>query len=67
MKEYVYVFDYSTERILRITIDEKDKQQQLEEDIYDIDNILRRRGLKEIQCAYLFSEKVLEIENAELV
>ena len=66
MKEYVYVFDYSTERILRITIDDEDKL-HCSDDVYDIDHLLRRRGLKETQCAYLFSEKVLEIENAELV
>lgn len=66
MKEYVYVFDYSTERILRITIDDEDKS-HCSDDVYDVDYLLRRRGLKETQCAYLFSEKVLEIENAELV
>ena len=66
MKEYVYVFDYSTEKILRITIDDEDKL-HCSDDVYDIDYLLRRRGLKETQCAYLFSEKVLEIENAELV
>lgn len=66
MKEYVYVFDYSTERILRITIDDEDKL-HCSDGIYDVDYLLRRRGLKEVQCAYLFSEKVLEIENAELV
>lgn len=66
MKEYVYVFDYSTKRILRITIDDEDKL-HCSDDVYDIDYLLRRRGLKETQCAYLFSEKVLEIENAELV
>ena len=66
MKEYVYVFDYSTERILRITIDDEDKL-HCSDDVYDIDYLLRRRGLKETQCAYLFSEKVLKIENAELV
>lgn len=66
MREYVYVFDYSTERILRITIDDEDKL-HCSDDVYDVDYLLRRRGLKEVQCAYLFSEKVLEIENAELV
>ena len=66
MKEYVYVFDYSTERILRITIDDEDEL-HCSDGIYDVNYLLHRRGLKETQCAYLFSEKVLEIENAELV
>lgn len=65
MKEYVYVFDYSTERILRITLDEKDFDADGE--YVDIDDILARRGLKESQCNYLFSEKVLEVENINVI
>ena len=65
MKEYIYVFDFSETRILRITLDDKDFDSNGEYiDIYDI---LKRRGLKESQCNYLFSEKVLEIEEAELI
>lgn len=65
MKEYIYVFDFSETRILRITLDDKDFDSNGEYiDIYDI---LKRRGLKESQCNYLFSEKVLEIEEADLI
>lgn len=65
MKEYIYVFDFSETRILRITLDDKDFDSNGEcIDIYDI---LKRRGLKESQCNYLFSEKVLEIEEADLI
>lgn len=65
MKEYIYVFDFSETRILRITLDDKDFDSNGE--YIDIHDILKRRGLKESQCNYLFSEKVLEIEEAELI
>ena len=64
MKEYVYVFDYSQIKILRITLDDEDYDN---EEYLDITNILKRRGLKESQCAYLFTEKVVEVENVNVV
>ena len=54
MKEYLYVFDYSLCEINRIDLDEKDDDQ-------DIISILERRGLKESQCAYMFSNEILDI------
>lgn len=64
MKEYVYVFDYSQIKILRITLDDEDYDN---EEYLDITNILKRRGLKESQCTYLFTEKVLEVENVDII
>lgn len=54
MKKYLYVFDYSLCEINRIDLDEKDDDQ-------DVISILKRRGLKESQCAYMFSDEILDI------
>ena len=59
--QYVYVLDYSTPS--RVTIKVADNVNVSE----NIDDILRANGLKENQCSWLISNKVLDDEVAENV
>ena len=59
--QYVYVLDYSTPS--RVTIKVADNVNVSE----NIDDILRANGLKESQCSWLISNKVLDDEVAENV
>lgn len=45
---YLYIFDHSDGTICMITLDDED-------DINDVDSILRKRGMKASQCAWMFS------------
>ena len=59
--QYVYVLDYFTPS--RVTIKVADNVNVSE----NIDDILRANGLKESQCSWLISNKVLDDEVAENV
>lgn len=55
---WLYVLDFSNTKLYEIKLDEIDAEHE-----DTIDFILKRRGLKESQCEYMFSTIKLELDN----
>lgn len=59
-EKYCYVFDYSIPAIYEIKLEEGDEN-------IPANDVLSRRGLKESQCSYMFSDKKLSVKRLNSV
>ena len=59
-EKYCYIFDYSTPAIYEIKLGKDDENISANE-------ILDRRGLRESDCSYIFTDKKLSVKRLNLV